>query len=57
MSKINKSYWKLKLERNVQKQKANIRELEKAGWKVFIIWECQTKDPDCLLKRVEEILL
>jgi len=54
--KTNRSYWKPKLKRNIQKQKTDIKEIEKAGWKVSIIWECQTKDSNYLLRQMEKIL-
>lgn len=54
--KTNIEYWKPKLKRNVEKQKRNIKELEKLEWKTFIIWECETKDKDKLLNLVQNNL-
>jgi len=56
MPKDNRSYWKIKLERNVAKQKADIRTLRKNGWKVIIIWECETKNKNNLEKKLQKIL-
>ena len=42
--KSNTEYWVNKLERNVNKQKADVAELKKLGFNIFIVWECQTKD-------------
>ena len=42
--KSNKKYWIPKLERNVERDKINKRELNKLGWNVITIWECETKD-------------
>ena len=33
----------MKFERNQERDERNIRELEEAGWKVHVIWECQLK--------------
>ena len=33
--------WKLKLERNVERDKLHYDELQKMGWKVLVIWECE----------------
>jgi DNA mismatch endonuclease (patch repair protein) len=41
----NEKYWKEKLERNVERDKNNIRDLKINGWNVLIIWECETKYP------------
>lgn len=41
--KTRTEWWTNKLEGNVQKDKRNISQLKKAGWKVIIIWECKLK--------------
>lgn len=56
MPKANIKYWKNKLERNVDKQKEDIRKLKSDGWKVYIIWECQTKNEENLTKKIQKIL-
>ena len=48
--KSNKEYWVPKLERNVKRQKDNIKSLIEMGMKPHIIWECEVKDVN-----VEEI--
>jgi DNA mismatch endonuclease, patch repair protein len=37
----NSKFWKEKLRRNIAKDKANIKELRKDNWNVFVIWECE----------------
>jgi DNA mismatch endonuclease (patch repair protein) len=37
-------YWRPKLARNQERDKANIQELRKLGWKVLILWECEIED-------------
>lgn len=39
--KSNKSYWKNKISTNIARDKGKKSELKKAGWKVYVIWECQ----------------
>jgi DNA mismatch endonuclease (patch repair protein) len=41
--KINVEFWTKKFERNIERDKRKVEELERNGWKVFIIWECQIK--------------
>lgn len=43
MPKSNVEYWVVKFELNQERDARNIRELEDAGWKVFVVWECQLK--------------
>ena len=39
----NKEYWFNKINRNVERDKNNYNLLEKLGWKVILIWECELK--------------
>ena len=41
--KSNVEYWTEKFERNVERDKRTRHELELAGWKVHVVWECQLK--------------
>lgn len=43
MPKSNTEYWVVKFETNVERDARKVRELEEAGWKVHIIWDCQLK--------------
>ena len=36
----NTEFWKLKLSRNVEKDKENLLKLKNMGWKTYIAWEC-----------------
>ena len=36
----NTDYWTQKIQRNKLRDKRNIGELEKQGWKVLTVWEC-----------------
>ncbi|MBI1367561.1 MAG: DNA mismatch endonuclease Vsr [Planctomycetes bacterium] len=38
----NRAYWRRKLERNVERDAAHVRRLRRMGWRVMIVWECQT---------------
>ncbi len=44
----NKEYWKRKFERNVANDKIHKAQLRGKGWKVFVIWECETNNLDNL---------
>nr|WP_280938712.1 very short patch repair endonuclease [Mesorhizobium sp. LSJC264A00] len=41
-------FWSAKLEANAARDERVERELVAAGWKVLIVWECQTKKPEDL---------
>jgi len=44
VSKSNTDYWNTKIQRNQERDKRNIEQLEKDGWKVIVLWECEIKD-------------
>lgn len=43
LPKSNVEYWVVKFERNQERDARKVRELEEAGWKVHVVWECQLK--------------
>jgi len=47
--RANRSYWLPKFARNVARDATNVRRLEASGWRVLVIWECQTKHADDLV--------
>lgn len=50
--------WKLKLERNVERDKLHYEELKKMGWKVLVIWECEVeKQIDTVKLKIMEFLM
>lgn len=53
-SKLN--YWLPKLRRNVERDAENLTKLKEAGWRVFVVWECETKNPVRLEYRLRSFL-
>lgn len=41
-------FWSQKFQQNVLRDERVRAELEKAGWRVFVIWECETKHVEIL---------
>ena len=39
----NSEYWNKKLDRTLERDKENLKKLEDLGYKVLVIWECETK--------------
>ena len=39
----NRTFWKKKIEGNVERDKANYRKLKRLGWSHLVIWQCQIK--------------
>jgi DNA mismatch endonuclease, patch repair protein len=39
----NTEFWEAKIAENVRRDKKKIAQLKRLGWRVLIIWECETK--------------
>ena len=39
----NQEYWIPKIQKNAERDKANILQLQNLGWQVITIWECQLR--------------
>lgn len=39
-------FWENKINTNIERDKRNIEELERQGWHVIVIWECNLKSKD-----------
>ena len=48
----NTAFWRYKLGDNAQRDRRNVSALEAAGWRVFVIWECELGDLDSLTIRL-----
>lgn len=57
MPKSNVGYWKHKLLRNVERDASHAQALEQLGWKVVVVWECETKKPNLLIDILKERVL
>lgn len=52
----NADYWSGKRERNVARDRRASDLLVALGWRVLLVWECQTKDLDSLRARLDAFL-
>ena len=51
--KTNAEFWQTKRLSNKLRDSKNRKELKKLGWKVLVIWECQTKKTLYLVKKLQ----
>ena len=49
-------YWAPKLDRNQRRDRENGRQLRKLGWRVCVVWECETKVLGKLSRRLARFL-
>ena len=52
MPKSRIEFWSAKLEGNRERDARKVAELENAGWRVFVVWECELKDKERLAVRL-----
>ena len=52
----NHEFWKRKLTRNRERDRENMTALGAAGWRVLVIWECETKGRDRLARLLRDFL-
>lgn len=46
--KTRRAFWEEKFATNILRDQRNIVDLEKLGWRVATIWECETRSPERL---------
>jgi DNA mismatch endonuclease (patch repair protein) len=52
----NVEFWKTKIGGNIERDKRDIVELEKQGWNVIVIWQCEIKNIELQNKRLAKLL-
>lgn len=52
----NREYWELKLARNVERDRKTRQELEAAGWRVLVVWECELGRLEDVGQRLRDFL-
>ncbi|MCC6914904.1 MAG: DNA mismatch endonuclease Vsr [Rhodospirillaceae bacterium] len=51
-----RDYWMAKFDRNVARDRKAIRDLRKMGWRVLVVWECQTKKTTTISNKIKRFL-
>ena len=52
MPQTNKPFWKRKIEGNIRRDARFRRKLKADGWRILVVWQCQTKDSAGLERRL-----
>lgn len=50
--KTNTEFWVSKFQKNTERDERATTELRSSGWKVIVVWACQTKDTLALQERL-----
>src|ERR1700722_6239080 len=52
MPRRNMPLWKTKFRRTIARDRKNVKELRRLGWKELIVWECETRNLEVLRSRL-----
>lgn len=52
----NTEFWQTKRRSNVERDLRNQKILRQTGWRVLVVWECETKKPDQLKRKLVTFL-
>lgn len=56
LPKTRTEFWEEKVRKNKARDRANIELLQRSGWKVLTVWQCELKTIDLLAKKLYEFL-
>ena len=54
--KTRREFWEKKFKENIERDKKTQEKLKNLGWKTNIVWECEIKKQDKLIKKIEDFL-
>lgn len=52
----NIEFWKEKIGKNIERDRFSIGKLEKEGWKVIVVWQCELKNSTVRNNRFEQLI-
>jgi len=56
MPATNREFWQAKLSGNAERDRRNQAALTTLGWRVLVVWECETRDVEALRAQLAEAL-
>lgn len=52
----NRPFWEQKITRNKERDENNLAELERMGWEVLVVWECEAGKHAVLVEKLERFM-
>jgi len=52
----NKAFWANKIDRNMKRDVRTVRKLRRRGWRVLVVWQCQTRNMEQLERRLLQFI-
>jgi len=53
--KTRREFWEKKFKENIERDKKTQEKLKNLGWKTKIVWECEVKNREILILKLEDI--
>ncbi len=53
----NVEFWKYKIDGNIERDKQNVVALEKRGWLIIVVWQCEIRNIKLQKDRLAKLLL
>jgi DNA mismatch endonuclease (patch repair protein) len=44
LPRTSRTFWRMKIFATAQRDRSNVRELRRLGWRVLVVWECQLRN-------------
>ncbi|RDD29370.1 very short patch repair endonuclease [Prosthecochloris sp. ZM] len=55
--KSRMEFWQAKFDSNIERDRRVAQKLSNAGWRVLIIWECETRDPNKISNIIQKYFI
>lgn len=55
--KTHTEFWQAKFAKNVIRDKRNLDQLKTLGWNVIVVWECELKEPEDVMRLIKRQLV
>ena len=52
----HREFWDKKIDATIARDTRNLASLEESGWKVLVVWECETRNHDSLFALLSEFM-
>ncbi len=52
----HREFWDKKLDSNIARDKRYQRELRTKGWNILVVWECETRSQEILMRKLKSFL-
>ncbi|WP_227340128.1 very short patch repair endonuclease [Sphingopyxis sp. P8] len=56
LPKTRLDYWEPKIRANIERDRRALSTLAEQGWTSYVVWQCELRQPELVIERVEEFL-